>query len=167
MYVDYTYYRSIYGDEGATEKDFNRLSWDADRMLDIATTGVDNYKKLRDAFPVDKCDAETVRRCACKMINFMWQVEQSEKAQQRAHAFVERDDGTFVNKVVSSVSSGTESISYSTSAGGSTAIDKAVSNRAERNAVYRQIIRDGLSGVVDKNGVNLLYMGVYPCITTP
>lgn len=162
-YVTLKEYSEIYND-GAQEAEFNRLLWEAARIMDNATTGVDNYRKLRNAFPTDEYDAETVRRCACNLINTMKQIEQAEKSAQSAQGFVEREDGTVVNKVISSVSSGSESISYATgsSAGGSTTINKAVSDRAERDAMYMGIIQEYLSGVSDANGVNLLYMGRYP-----
>jgi hypothetical protein len=46
--------------------------------------------------------------------------------------------------------------------GNATMIDKALSDPAVKEKLFRDTIREGLSGVADANGVNLLYMGVYP-----
>ena len=62
--------------------------------------------------------------------------------------------------MISSVSAGNESISYSV--GNATMIDKALSDPTVKEKLFRDTIREGLSGVTDANGVNLLYMGVYP-----
>jgi hypothetical protein len=53
------------------------------------------------------------------------------------------------------------SVSYSTGSA-KTAADIAVTDRKERKKMIDETIRDYLSGVADANGVNLLYMGVYP-----
>lgn len=158
-YVDIDTYKTIYGD--IDETTFNRFLWDASRILDSETSGVDGYRKLKYAFPVDEEDLETVKRCACVLINTMYRVEEAEK--EAKNSFVEREDGTVVGKVVSSVSSGSESISYSTSSA-STVVDKIISGALDAVELYRGTIRRYLSGVPDANGVNLLYGGVYPVL---
>lgn len=156
-YVDIESYIALYGE--IEETAFNRLLWDASRLLDSETSGVDGYRKLKYAFPTDEEDAETVRRCACVLINTMDRVEAAETAAR--NYFVEREDGTVVGKVVSSMSSGSESVSYST-AGISTVLDKVISGELNADELYRSTIRRYLSGIRDANGVNLLYGGVYP-----
>lgn len=160
-YADFAFFSELYGDS-LTEQDFARLSWEADRELDRQTTGLDNVRKLRIAFPTDEDDAETVKRCECALVNLMHQIEEAEKVQQAAQGFVQREDGTMMSKVVSSVSSGSESISYGskdTSFG--TAIS-AASDIGSRKSLFSETVKQYLSGVVDANGVNLLYRGAYP-----
>lgn len=163
-YVDYEYYKSLYGDKAIPEADFNRLSWDAFRKLDAATTGIDNVKKLKFAFPVDEDDAETVKRCVCKLIEIVAAINQAEDTARSAKGYVTREDGSLQGKVVSSVSAGNESISYSTSggSGASTLIDAVLTDKSAQEKLYSDTIRDYLSGIADANGVNLLYMGRYP-----
>lgn len=163
-YADYEYYKSLYGDKAIPEADFNRLSWDACRKLDIATTGIDNVKKLKVAFPMDEDDVEVVRRCACKLIEIASEIEQAEERVKASQGYVTREDGTVMSKQVSSVSAGTESISYVTgnSSGGATLIDNVLTDKAAQEQLYQDTIREYLSGVADANGVNLLYMGRYP-----
>lgn len=153
MYVDYEYYLSLYGD--MEELDFNRYSWDACKKLDHHTTGVDGVKKLKDYFPVDEDDAEAVKRCVCKLIETMCQISTIEKSM----GFSAREDGTVQGKLVSSVSAGNESISFSS---GQNQIISAVSDAKSKQSLFRDIITEHLSGVKDANGINLLYMGPYP-----
>ncbi len=162
-YVDYEFYKSIYGKKAIPEADFNRLSWDACRKLDIATTGIDNAKKLKVAFPVDEDDAETVRRCVCKLIEIATAIEHAEETARSAQGYITREDGSLQGKVVSSVSAGNEAISYSVSgSSNATLFDKALSDKAVREQLYRNTITEYLSGIADANGVNLLFMGRYP-----
>lgn len=165
MYVDYEYYKSLYGNKAISEADFNRLSWDSCRKLDIATTGIDNIKKLKVAFPVDEDDAEAVRQCACKLIEIATAIEQAEENARSAQGYITREDGSLQGKVVSSVSAGNESISYSVSGGSSSAstlIDAVLTDKSAQDQLYSDTIRDYLSGIADANGVSLLFMGRYP-----
>lgn len=159
-YVDYETYKELYGE--IEEAAFNRLQWDASRILNSETSGVDGYRKLKYAFPTDEEDVGTIRHCACVIINTMHRVENAVSAAETS--FVEREDGTVVGKVVSSISSGSESISYSTNTGTSTVVDKVVSGALDAEELYRNTVRKYLSGVQDANGVNLLYGGVYPVL---
>lgn len=165
-YVDYEYYKSIYGDKAISEADFNRLSRKICRRIDVATTGINNVKKLKVAFPVNEDDADAVRFCICLMIEIAASIEQAEETARSAQGYITREDGTVINKQISSVSAGNESISYVTSGGSSssaTLIDKALSDKDVQERLYRDTITECLSGVADANGVNLLFMGPYPC----
>jgi hypothetical protein len=155
MYVEYEFYTSLYGADAIKETEFNRLSWEACKKVDCHTTGVDGLKKLKHFFPSDKEDAEAVKRCVCKLIDTMQKVNLAEDAS----GYVAREDGMLQGKLVASVSAGNESISYSA---GKNAINTAANDSATREKLYMDIITEYLSGVTDANGVNLLYMGVYP-----
>ncbi len=162
-YVDYEFYKTLYGEKSVSETDFNRLSWDACKRIDAATTTVDGIKKLKIAFPTDEDDSETVKRCLCELINILYKLEQAEERVNASQGFVRREDGTVSSKLVSSVSAGNESISYSTNnISAATLIDKALSDKTVQEQLYRDTIAKYLSGVTDKNGINLLYAGRYP-----
>lgn len=161
-YIDYEYYKVIYGD--IPEADFNRLSWEAFRKMDVATTGLGNVKKLKVAFPTDEEDAEAVRRCAGALVSELYKLQQAEESARSAQGYIQHEDGSLQGKVVSSVSAGNESISYSVngSSGSKTAIDQILSDKAAQEQYFNNIIIEYLSGIADSNGVNLLYMGQYP-----
>ena len=162
-YADYEFYKTLYGEKSISETDFNRLSWDACKRIDAATKTVDGIKKLKIAFPTDEDDSEAVKRCLCELINILYKLEQAEERVNASQGFVQREDGTVSSKLVSSVSAGNESISYSTNnISAATLIDKALSDKTVQEQLYRDTIAKYLSGVTDKNGINLLYAGRYP-----
>lgn len=163
-YVDYEYYKTLYGDKAIPEADFNRLSFDACRKIDIATTGIDNIKKLKVAFPTDEDDAEAVKRCIVAIIDIMHQIAQAEETAKKAGGYSIREDGSLQGKVVTSVTAGRETIQYAvgSNSGSATLIDKALADKALQKKLYNDTITEYLSGITDANGVNLLYLGRYP-----
>ena len=158
MYLKYEDYKDLY--DPMDEKTFNRLAFDACRYIDRLTTGVDGVKKLKVAFPVDEDSASAVKHCAAKIVNILFQIQEAETSASVGRGYEKTESG-IRGKVVSSVSAGNESISYS-SGSQITAIDAAVSDFAARDNLVFNTIRQSLSGLQDANGVNLLYMGVYP-----
>ncbi|MBR2680495.1 MAG: hypothetical protein IKE23_07045, partial [Exiguobacterium sp.] len=70
-------------------------------------------------------------------------------------------DGLASSKVVASRSSGSESISYASNV--STSLIEATKSEDAKMALLSRTARFYLAGVEDANGVNLLYMGAYPC----
>lgn len=145
MYVDYEFYKNLYGTT-VDETVFNRLIWNAEKLVKNAVTGVDGRCKLDFAFPDVAYDAEAVKRCECALVNIMAKIE---KAETEAEG----------NKTVKSVSAGNESISYDT---GSGLIGKVLSDKSAQAKLYADTINEYLRGTKDKNGVNLLFGGAYP-----
>ena len=145
MYVDYEFYKTLYGTT-VDETVFNRLIWNAEKLVKNAVTGVDGRCKLDFAFPDVAYDAEAVERCECALVDIMAKIE---KAETEAEG----------NKTVKSVSAGNESISYDT---GSGLIGKVLSNKSAQARLYADTINEYLRGTKDKNGVNLLFGGAYP-----
>ena len=161
-YIDYEYYKFLYGEKAMPETDFKRLLWDAEREIDKATIGVDGVKKLKVAFPIDEEDAEAVKRCVSELVNFLYKLEEEENNANSLGQYTEREDGSFQGKVVSSVSAGNESISYAVGKSSETAISTAIKSVNDKEKVIYQLISSRLSGVSDANGVNLLFAGRYP-----
>lgn len=162
-YVDFEWYAVEYG--GDLDNDtFLKNAKKAFRKMDVYTTGIDGFKKLVDAFPDSGYDSKAVKLCACGLIDLMAQVDAEKKSAAMLSGVTVREDGTAHSNMVSSVSSGTESISYATGGSGSrsTAVSEAIKSINSENELYFTFINDALSGVSDKNGVNLLYMGRYP-----
>lgn len=136
-------------------QDFYAYLFKAERILDEYTTGVDSVRKLEVAFPTREHDREAVRRCICELIMLLDRIDKSESAQMI--------DAEHSHGAISSVSSGSESISY-TSAG--SAVNAAVGSLEARRELFRDTISLYLRNAQDANGVNLMYMGVYPCTVT-
>lgn len=160
-YIDYEYYKSLYGEENISEIDFNRILWSAEREVDKATTGIDGVKKLKVAFPLED-DGEIVKRCVVELVNFLYKLEEAENNANSVGQYTERADGSLQGKVVSSVSAGNESISYAVGKSADTSISNAIKDLQSRDMAVYQFIASRLSGVSDANGVNLLFGGRYP-----
>ena len=158
-YIRIDYYKGIYGD--ISEPEFSNLAWEASRILDVHTTGIDNVKKLKSYFPTDEDDAELVKRCTAKLVHFLHQVQTAELAAMESRGYESTEQG-MRGKVISSVSAGNESITYANGISVSTDIDAAVKNKTTRDRMSAEIVWEYLAGVTDDNGVNLLYMGRYP-----
>lgn len=161
-YVDYEYYKNLYGEKALAEAEFNRLLWDAEREIDKATSGVDGVRKLQVAFPVDMYDAEVVKRCVVELVSFIYKMNVAEESLNAMAQYTERADGSLQGKVVTSVSAGNESISYAVGKSTDTAVSNAIKDLQSKDAAIYRFIASRLSGVSDANGVNLLFDGRYP-----
>lgn len=161
-YVDYEYYKFLYGEKAIIEADFNRLLWDAEKEINKATSGVDNVQKLKVAFPTNEDDAEAVKRCVCALVDFLYQIETAERNANSIGEYVQTTDGNLKGKVISSHTAGNETISYAVGKSADTAISNAIKDLQSRDMAVYQFITNRLSGVSDANGVNLLYGGKYP-----
>jgi hypothetical protein len=153
VYIDYDDYVHLY--DPIDQKEFTRLLFEAERIADKYTTGIDGFCKLQKAMPVDDNDREAVKHCIARIVYLLHSINRV----QQFGGYEETEHGAR-GRVISSISSGNESISYS--AGTVTAIEKAASDFSVRRGLMAQIVRDYLSGVHDSNGVGLLYMGPYP-----
>ena len=165
VYATYNDFTDLYGEKMLDEAGFSRLSWEAERVMNDATTGVDGVCKLRQAFPTDEYSVTAVRRCACALIDELRQLEVAAENIRKAQTLMENADGTVQSRQIASRSSGSESISYvtgSSARAGGTAVDAAVSDLTARQKLLDDKVRWYLAGVPDAHGVNLLYLGRYP-----
>lgn len=160
-YVTLAEYQQLYNDsiEGV---DFNRFVIGASQLADRLTTGIDGVKKLKIAFPIDGNDEEVVKAAICGVIHLMNEVHNLDKTVTAAQGTMLREDGTVIGKVATSISSGSESISYSVQSNGQTMASTIVGDAKAQDEAYKAILSEGFRGITDANGVNLLYMGVYP-----
>lgn len=158
MYVDFNYYISAYcGTAFKMEPDFSAYERKAERRIDVATG-----RKLSFAFPTEEHDSCAVKDCICELAEFLLRVDQYQESASKSMGVIERSDGTVQGKVITSVSSGSESRGYSAGTSIATDVSEAAKNRKALDSTVYAIIKGGISGVSDKNGVNLLYAGPYP-----
>lgn len=157
-YLDYETYTGIMGDRGIPKADFEFHIRKAERWLDNATTG-----KLKFAFPTGEDAADAINDCLCELVSVAYTLEQIENAAVKSTTTTTNESGQTVSGVVSSVSSGTESISYSSSALTDSKYIRAAEDANALNQLIRDITTEHLMGQFDANGVSLLYAGVsYP-----
>ncbi len=158
MYADFTYYTTEYGGKVLkSADDFNHFARKAERRLDVITGN-----KLQFAFPAKEKDVESVKDCLCELTEFLYQVDAYQTAAMDSVGVVAQADGTVKGKVVSSITSGSESVSYSTGGSANTSIMDAAKDKKVMDMQIYGIVQNGLSGVPDANGVNLLFAGAYP-----
>ena len=159
MYISFEKFTTLYGN---IEEDlFDLLLFDAERMIDNHTTGLDGVKKLRVAFPSDKHDADAVMYCTGNLVNLLYQIREAENVAAMGRGYTQTEQG-LQRKIISRVESGSEAIAYSETKLSNSSVDAAVADKAVRDKLIASTIREYLSGVKDANGVNLLYMGRYP-----
>lgn len=159
MYITQEEYKQLYGEMDSTL--FQCHCFDACRVMDIHTTGIDNVKKLKLFFPTAEDDAQAVKHCAAKLVNLLHQIHEAEKAASMGRGYTETEQG-LQRRIISRVEAGNEAISYSETKAANTVVDAAVSDKVVRDRLMAETIWEYLSGVEDANGVNLLFMGKYP-----
>lgn len=162
MYADYEYYQTEYGGKMSAD-DYKRFVRKAERRIDGITGN-----KLQFAFPTNERDVEAVKDCVCELADFLYQIDSYNNAAMENMGTVAQADGTVKGKVITSISSGSESIGYSAAGSASTATMEAAKDKKVADAMIYGMVRDGLGGVPDSNGVNLLYAGIpYPRRNAP
>ncbi len=162
MYADYEYYQTEYGGKMSADE-YKRFGRRAERRIDGITGN-----KLQFAFPTNERDVEAVKDCVCELADFLYQIDSYNTATMESMGTVAQADGTVKGKVITSISSGSESIGYSAAGSASTATMEAAKDKKVADAMIYGMVRDGLSGIKDSNGVGLLYAGIpYPRRNAP
>lgn len=159
MYADFNYYQTEYMGEVIESADnFTRYSKKAARLIDKLTTG-----KLHFAFPFDEQTANDVKDCECELAEFIYKVDRYNQVAMENMGTITQSDGTVRGKVLTSVSSGSESRGYSANSATDTDIAQAAKSEEKFNEKVNTTVSDYLSFKSDANGINLLYRGIpYP-----
>lgn len=156
-YADYRFYIEKYYGDTMPESDFQKYAERASDRIDAIT-----FDRLVDGFPEDERAVTKVKKTVCAVADTLYQIDQIKKASMESVGTVTREDGTVVSKAVSSISSGSESISYAAGGSGGTESiygQAAVDKKVESVLLY-QVATEYLSGVTDKKGICLLYAGL-------
>lgn len=135
-----------------------------EKYLEKASDRIDEitFDRLVDGFPDNKRAQTKVKKAVCEVANYLYQIDEVKKVSMATMGTVTREDGTMTGKMVSSISSGAESISYvtGTTGGGSDIYSQAAMDKKVENVLLRQVATEYLAGVVDNKGVFLLYAGI-------
>ena len=156
-YADYQFYTTTYYGDTVPESDFPKYAERASDRIDSIT-----FDRLVNGLPEEERAVTKVKKAVCAVADAMYQIDQIKKASMESVGTVTREDGTVVSKAVSSISSGSESISFATgSFGGTESIygQAAVDKKVESVLLY-QVATEYLSGVTDNKGICLLYAGM-------
>lgn len=156
-YVDFEFYTTKYYGDAVPEDSFQKYAEKASDCIDRIT-----FDRLVDGLPENERDKTKVQKAVCAVADALYQIDQIRKANMEMIGTVIREDGTVTGKAVSSVSSGSESISYSTGTSGQNTdiYAHASMDKKVENMLILQVATDYLAGVTDKKGICLLYAGM-------
>ena len=161
-YTDFEFYTTTYHGNVVPEADFPRIADRASDFLDVIT-----FDRLVDGLPSDERTATKVQKAVCAVSDKLYELELAEKQALSAAAGSASSSGSggATSGVITSKSSGSESISYaspSEMANGAktwSAVYQAAGDEEATNNLLYSAARLYLTGVKDNNGVNLLYAG--------
>lgn len=155
-YVDFEYYQTKYGGSlFENEKDFAPYERKAERKINAITSNRIVYYPQPES---EDAWWDNIKDCTCEIAELLKNVSDYSAAVNN-FGVVEEEDGTVKGKIIKSVTSGSESISYDTGTSTSTFVDLAKSEIALDRRNY-DVASGYLSGMTDSRGENLLYMGV-------
>lgn len=161
-YADYKFYAESFGNV-VPEADFPRLAERASDFIDTVT-----FDRLADGLPEDKRSQKRIKKAVCSLTELMYQIELAEKNAASAAASgtsTAVGSGGKTTGVVTSVSSGSESISYATpqqigaSAKEWSAVYAAAGDVQKTNDLLLKTALPLLMGVRTDEGIPILYAG--------
>lgn len=163
-YADYEFYTTSYFGSVVPETDFSRLAEKASDFVDLMTSD-----RLVDGLPANERSQKRIKKAVCSLAEKMYQIELAEKNAANAAASgtsTTVGSGGSTTGIVTSVSSGSESISYATpqqKASGAkewSAVYAAVGDVQKTNDLLLKTALPLLLGVRTDDGIPVLYAGV-------
>lgn len=163
-YADYEFYTTSYFGSVVPETDFPRLAERASDFVDTMT-----FDRLVDGLPTNERSQKRIKKAVCSLAELMYQIELAEKNATNAAV---SDTSTAIGSggsttgIVTSVSSGSESISYATpqqigaSAKEWSAVYAAAGDVQKTNDLLLKTALPLLMGVRTDDGIPILYAGV-------
>lgn len=155
-YTDYEFYKNKFYGDTVPESDFLKYAERASDRIDQYT-----FDRLVDGLPENERAKTKVQKAVCAVADTMYQIDQIKKASMDTVGTIQKEDGTVVNKAVSSVSSGNESISYVTGSNisGNVYAQASMDKKVE-NALLLNVATEYLAGATNDKGICLLYAGL-------
>ena len=163
-YADYEFYEKNYFGNVVPETDFARFSERASEWLDIVT-----YDCLATGLPSDERAQKRIKKVICVLSETLYQIELAEKQAMRVISLGSSAQESGANSeegVVTSRSSGTESISYATpqqlgsAAKEWNALYAVAGDPQKTNDLLLKIALPLLMGIRTDDGMPILYAGV-------
>ena len=163
-YADYEFYTTSYFGSVVPETDFPRLAERASGFVDMMT-----FDRLVDGLPENERSQKRIKKTVCSLAELMYQIELAEKNATNAAVSgtsTAIGSGGSTTGIVTSVSSGSESISYATpqqigaSAKEWSAVYAAAGDVQKTNDLLLKTALPLLMGVRTDDGIPVLYAGV-------
>lgn len=162
-YADYKFYTESFGNV-VPETDFPRLAERASDFVDTMT-----FDRLVDGLPTNERSQKRIKKAVCSLTEKMYQIELAEKNATDAAVSGTSTvigSGGSTTGIVTSISSGSESISYATpqqKASGAkewSAVYAAAGDAQKTNDLLLKTALPLLMGVRMDDGIPVLYAGV-------
>ena len=156
-YTDYAFYKNEYYGNVVSETDFPKYADRASDRVDEIT-----FDRLADGLPSDSRANKKVQKAVCSVAETLYQIDSIKNTLLSNLGTVETEDGKVTGKTVSSVTAGSESITYSTgmSDASKTVYAQAAMDKKVENILLQQSAGQYLYGVKDDKGEYLLYAGI-------
>lgn len=162
-YADYDFYTTSYFGSVVPEAYFSRLAEKASDFVDTMT-----FDRLVDGLPTNERSQKRIKKAVCSLAELMYQIELAEKnaINQASAGATDTNVGHKSTGVVTSVSSGSESISYANpqqigaSAKEWSAVYSTVGDTQKTNDLLLKTSLPLLMGVRTDDGIPILYAGV-------
>lgn len=156
-YTDYAFYTNEYYGDVVPETDFPKYADRASDRVDEIT-----FDRLADGLPSDSRANKKVQKAVCSVADALYQIDSIKNTLLSNLGTVETEDGKVTGKTVSSVTAGSESITYSTgmSDASKTVCAQACMDKKVENILIQQKAGQYLYGVKDDKGEYLLYAGI-------
>lgn len=163
-YADYEFYTTSYFGSVVPEADFPRLAERASDFVDAMT-----FDRLVDGLPTNERSQKRIKKAVCSLAELMYQIELAEKNATNAAVSgtsTAIGSGGSTTGIVTSISSGSESISYATpqqigaSAKEWSAVYAAAGDVQKTNDLLLKAALPLLMGVRTDDGIPVLYAGV-------
>ena len=161
-YADYKFYTESF-DNVVPETDFPRLAERASDFVDAMT-----FDRLVDGLPTNERSQKRVKKAVCSLAELMYQIELAEKnaINQASESVTDTNVENISTGIVTSVSSGSESVSYATpqqigaSAKEWSAVYAVAGDVQKTNDLLLKTALPFLMGVRTDDGIPVLYAGV-------
>lgn len=162
-YADYDFYTTSYFGSVVPETDFPRLAERASDFVDTMT-----FDRLVDGLPTNERSQKRIKKAVCSLAELMYQIELAEKnaINQASANLTDTNVGNISTDIVTSISSGSESISYATpqqKASGAkewSAVYAAAGDIQKTNDLLYKTALPLLMGVRTDDGIPILNAGV-------
>lgn len=163
-YADYDFYKTSYFGSVVPETDFPQMAERASDFVDTMT-----FDRLVDGLPTNERSQKRIKKAVCSLAELMYQIELAEKNATNAAVSgtsTAIGSGGSTTGIVTSVSSGSESISYATpqqigaSAKEWSAVYAAAGDVQKTNDLLLKAALPLLMGVRTDEGIPILYAGL-------
>ncbi len=159
-YTDYEFYKSKYFGTTIAESDFPRFAERASEKIDFLT-----FDRLVDGLPSDEKAVTKVQKAVCAVADVLAKIDEFEKIAGAAAGYeTDAETGKLAGKIVTSKTSGRESVSYSAGSvadlKNSSLVGAVLNDKQARERLIYDVAAEYLTGICADDGIPLLYAGV-------